>query len=491
VTVLPVDSQRLLRYTGTGAERSGGNVRKRFSGAGRLLYRKEVDEIRFQATVGISAAARKAWPALGRRCRLSLAGVAAAIILALQLMGSAQAAAKVIPVALIDPFSGPFGPVGIAYAQELAFMVKKVNRSGALGRYKLKLVLFDDKVSPAVAQLDAEKAADEGIHYLVQGLGSNVAFALVHWLKKHNRNHPKDKILYLNYASIDPGLSNGDCGFYHFNFDANVNMKMAALVSYIKSQKEIHKVFLINMDYSYGHAVDEAAREMLQRARPDIKIVGDLFTPIGKVKDYTPFVYQIKQSGAQAVITGNWGADMALLGKAAGQARLTGIRFFTFYAGMPGTPQAIGDIGAGRIMQITPWVATVKSSETRLATEFKAEYHTDWYYGSQVYLTGMLAKAIEEAGTDDPTRVALHLEGMHYDSPVGDVYMRADNNAAVMPMYLSILEKGVKPYLQGTDMQWRAVGRIPAISMMLPSSCHMVRPKAAVLYNAYYDNTGQ
>lgn len=456
-----------------------------------MAYRKEVNEIRFNSTARISAAARKTWPAVGRVYKVSLAGLAAAVILSLQLVASAHAATKVIKVALIDPFSGPFGPVGISYAQELEFMVNKVNKAGALGDYKLKLVLFDDKVNPAMAQVDAEKAAGEGIRYLVQGLGSNVAFVLIHWVKEHNRNHPEDKVLYLNYAAIDPGLSNSDCGFYHFNFDANVNMKMAGLVSYIKTQKEIHKAFLINMDYSYGHAVAEAAKEMLQRARPDIKIVGDVFTPIGKVKDYTPFVYKIKQSGAQAVITGNWGVDMALLGKAAGQAKLTGVRFFTFYAGMPGTPQAIGAVGAGRIMQITPWVATVKSSETKLATEFEAKYHTDWYYGSQVYLTGMLVKAIKEAGTDDPTQVALHLEGMHYDSPVGDVYMRADNNAVVIPMYLSILEKGVKPYLQGTDMQWKTVKRIPAINMMLPTSCHMERPKGAVLYNAYYHNIGK
>jgi branched-chain amino acid transport system substrate-binding protein len=288
-------------------------------------------------------------------------------------------------------------------------------------------------------------------------------------------------MLYLNYAAIDPGLSNSDCGLYHFNFDANVNMKIAALVSYIKTQKDITKVFLINMDYSFGHAVSQSAREMLKRERPDIKIVGDVFTPIGQTKDYTPFIYKIRQSGAQA----------SLLAKAAGQADLKGVRFFTFYAGIPGSPEAIGDAGAGRVMQVTPWVATINSSETKLATEFEAKYHKDWYYGSQVYVAGMLAKAINEAGTDDPTAVALHLEGMHYDTPLGDVYMRADNNAAVMPMYLSILEKGVKPSLLHVNMQWQMVKRIPAIDLMLPTSCQMERPKGAMLHNAYYNNTGK
>ena len=418
-----------------------------------------------------------------RRWLLSSIGGAA---LGLGLMGSAHAATtKTVGIAFIDPLSGPFGATGILFAQQFNAMITKVNASGELGDYKLKLYLFDSHTNPSDAIVAAEKASDEGIHYILQGDGSNVAYALVDWIKKHNAQNPNDKMMFLNYAAVDPGLSNEDCGFYHFNFDANVNMKMAALVSYIAEQKNIKKVFLINMDYSFGHAVAEAAQTMLKQERPDIQIVGDVFTPMGQTKDYTPFVYKIKASGAQAVITGNWGADMILLAKAAGQAHLQGVHFYTFYAGTPGVPQAIGDVGVGMLMQITPWVSTVNSSETATADAFKSAYKADWYYGTHYYLIGMFAKAIHDAGSDDPTKVALQLEGMHYASPTGDVYMRADNNAAVMPMYLSVLEKG-SPSLEGTDLHWQAIQRIPAIQMMLPTSCHMDRPAGAVLPNAYY-----
>ena len=36
-----------------------------------------------------------------------------------------------------------------------------------------------------------------------------------------------------------------------------------------------------------------------------------------KVKDFAPYVAKIKASGADSVITGNWGSDLALLVKAA------------------------------------------------------------------------------------------------------------------------------------------------------------------------------
>ncbi|HYW92054.1 MAG TPA: branched-chain amino acid ABC transporter substrate-binding protein [Gammaproteobacteria bacterium] len=429
--------------------------------------------------------------------RISRYTLFAALVGALLLgaLGSAPASAKTIKVAYIDPLSGPFGPVGILDAQGFKFMFDRINKEGILPNGdKLELVPFDDKVDPKTAQIDAQKAVDQGIRFLLQGNGSNVAFALINWVKKHNRNNPKDKVLYLNYAAIDPGLSNADCGFYHFNFDANVNMKVAGLVSYLKGMKDIHKVYLMNMDYSFGHSVAEAAKEMLHRERPDIKIVGDDFTPIGQTKDYTPYINKIRKSGAQAVITGNWGADMTLLVKAAGQADLKGVKFFTFYGGIPGTPQAIGELGAGRVVQITPWAAGNYGSPAiaKIAAEFKQQYNNDFYYGSQLYLPQMFARAIKMAGEPNPTKVALALEGMHYHSLLGDVYLRADNHAAVMPMVISTLEKGVKPYLKGTKMNFKVNTRIAPIKMFLPTNCKMEdRPKGATSPNAFYNNVGK
>lgn len=421
--------------------------------------------------------------------------VALAASLLLGTLSSAPVAAKTIKVAFIDPLTGSFGPVGIQFAQGFEFMFDHVNKSGVLPNGdKLKLVLFDDKVDAQTAQVDAQKAVDQGIHFLLQGNGSNVAFALVNWVNKHNRDNPKDKVLYLNYAAIDPGLSNGSCGFYHFNLDANVNMKIAGLVAYLKVMKDINKVYLINMDYSFGHSVAEAATVMLQRERPDIKIVGDDFTPIGQTKDFTPFIDKIRKSGAQAVITGNWGADMTLLIKAAGQSNLQGVKFFTFYGGLPGTPQAIGSLGAGRLVQITPWAAGGFGSPAiaKLAADFKNQYHNDFYYGGQLFLPQMFARAIKMAGSDDATKVALALEGMHYHSLLGNVYIRADNHAAVMPMVISTLETGINPPLVGTTMNFQVNARISPIDMFLPSSCKMEdRPAGLISPNAFYNITGK
>src|SRR5690606_28601430 len=111
-------------------------------------------------------------------------------------------------------------------------------------------------------------------------------------------------------------LTNEKCSFWHFRFDANADIKMDALTDVIAADQDTKKVYIIGQDYSFGKAVAEAAVKMLGEKRPDIEIVGNELHPIGKVKDFTPYATKIKASGADAVITGNWGADMLGLAKA-------------------------------------------------------------------------------------------------------------------------------------------------------------------------------
>jgi branched-chain amino acid transport system substrate-binding protein len=67
-------------------------------------------------------------------------------------------------------------------------------------------------------------------------------------------------------------------------------MKMEALTTWMATNPKIKKVYLINQDSSFGQAVRKAAREMLNRKRPDIEIVGDDLHPLGKVTDFSPYV---------------------------------------------------------------------------------------------------------------------------------------------------------------------------------------------------------
>ena len=127
----------------------------------------------------------------------------------------------------------------------------------------------------------------------------------------------------MNYAAVDPDLTNSKCSFWHFRLDADTSMKMEALTTFIKDQKDIHKVYIIGQNYAHGVQVAKYAKADLARKRPDIEVVGEDLHPLAKVTDFAPYVAKIKASGADTVITGNWGSDLSLLVKASNEAGLT------------------------------------------------------------------------------------------------------------------------------------------------------------------------
>ena len=93
---------------------------------------------------------------------------------------------------------------------------------------------------------------------------------------------------------------------------------------------------------------------MLAEKRPDIQIVGDELHPLQKVSDFSPYVAKIKASGADTVITGNWGNDMVLLIKAGKDAGLK-VDWYTYYGGSAGASPAIGEAGVGTLKQVSEW----------------------------------------------------------------------------------------------------------------------------------------
>ncbi|MFZ1984998.1 MAG: ABC transporter substrate-binding protein, partial [Desulfatitalea sp.] len=253
-----------------------------------------------------------------KKLRAILTGIALVMMIAAPLM-----AADTIKIAYIDPLSGAMAGVGDAGYKHFQYNAELINaKGGVLGGKMLEIVPFDNKTSPQDSLIQLKSAIDQGITIITQGNGSSVAGALIEAVNKHNERNPDNQLLYLNYAAVTPAFTNELCSFWHFRFDAHVDMKIAAITNYIKERKDVKKVYLINQDYVFGHAVSDSAKGMLKEKRPDVEIVGDTFTPLGKVKDFSPYVAKIQASGADTIISGNWGADMSLLVKAAKDAGL-------------------------------------------------------------------------------------------------------------------------------------------------------------------------
>jgi branched-chain amino acid transport system substrate-binding protein len=393
-------------------------------------------------------------------------------------------AAETIKIAIIDPLSGPFANVGESQVRQMQLAIDLVNaRGGVLGGTKFELVAFDSKSNPQEAQLALKQATDQGIHYINQTNGSNIAGALIDAVNKINEREPDKTVLYMNTGAVDPALTNDRCSFWHFRFDADADMKMSALSDAIAQDKKIKKLYLINQDYAFGQAVAKSGHAMVSKKRPDIQIVGDELHPLGKIKDFAPYVAKIKAAEADTVLTGNWGNDMTLLVKAARDAGYAP-EFYTYYAGGLGSPPALGDAGIGQLKQVTQFHSNIGTeASNKLVMAYKQKFpdaKDDLYFTTHIIAIEMLAKAMDQAKSTDPAKVAKALEGMKITGPAGEVTMRADNHQLVQPLFISTYSKvdgkEVKFDVERTGNGFKTDRRVEAKDTVQPTTCKMTRP---------------
>jgi len=404
--------------------------------------------------------------------------VAAAVALSATLAFAQQ---PPIRIAHIDTFSGATASTGATVSKTLLYAVDLINeRGGVLGR-KLEVVPLDNAgdANKAVAMLSS--TVDQKINFMVQAGNSGIAGALLAAVDKHNQRNPDARVLYLNYGSALPELTEAKCSFWMFRFEAHQRMKMHAIADYVAKTPDIKKIYLINQDYSFGHEVSTDAKAIIGKARPDVQFVGDDFHPFGKIKDFSPYILKIKQAGADTVLTGNWGNDLALLVRASKEAGLK-TKYITYYGGLYGVPTAIGPAGEDTVFQIASWHPNVPVEDKtpqleKYQRDFKAKYGEDLYYTSILVQMDMLARAIEKVGsTDNIVPIARALEGMEYDSPFGKVKMRKNDHQASHPLYITQLVKGVKNDAEGMGMGWKTVAKVPGEATELPVACDMKRP---------------
>jgi branched-chain amino acid transport system substrate-binding protein len=392
------------------------------------------------------------------------------LVTALIAVASGAAAAQdVVKIALID--------VNDDAAPPFQFVIDEINAAGGvLGGKQLELVTFKPGFDVQRSVDALQEAIGQGIPFVAMGSGSHIALALSEAAAEHNRAHPDSRVLYLNHGAIDPALTNDKCSFWHFRFDADVDMKMAAITTYLAGhQDQIQKVFLIDQDYSFGHSFAAAARRQLHDKAPGIEIVGDEFHPLQKIKDFAPYVDKVKASGADSVITGDWGNDLALLTRAGVDGGLD-VNWYTFYADSGDVLRALGDKGVGRVVKVSVWHENVDSKELLdRAAVFKEKYGADWSDAQVRPMMEMLARAIDTAGEADPFKVALALEDMRHETPLGEVHMRADNHQLIQPLYLSTLADDVPNHIEDTGLGFKTLAKIPAEETVTETTCQMER----------------
>jgi branched-chain amino acid transport system substrate-binding protein len=397
------------------------------------------------------------------------------------LVGAAGAIAQsgqTVKIAFIDPLSGPFANVGQNQLKSWQFVAERLSGAKNPAGVKFEITGFDNKGSPQESLNSLKAAIDQGFRYVTQGNGSGAALAISDAVAKHNERNPGKEVVYLNYAAVDPALTNEKCDYWHFRLDADTTMKMEALTTFMKDQPKVKNVYLLNQNYSHGQQVARYFKEGIARKRPDVKIVGEDLHPIGQVKDFAPYVAKIKQSGADTLVTGNWGADLTLLVKALNDAGLK-LPMYTYYAGVTGTPTALAAGGDSEVYVIAYGHSNHTGEIGTMVADFKKKFNDDYYTFATYNGIQLLGGAMAKAKSVDPVKVAAALEGLSVKSFAGEVQMRKSDHQTQQSMFVTKWQKvdAKNAYsVENTGYTFVPIKQMDPYVASTPTSCQMKRP---------------
>jgi len=409
--------------------------------------------------------------------------------------GCAQTAPP-IKLALIEGLSGANANGGEAVYRNILWAVERVNARGGVklsGAAAAPMVLerYDSKGQTEEALSSLRAAIDGGARFILQGNSSATASALVDAINKHNEREPAKRVVFLNYSAVDPSLTNEKCSFWHFRFDAHSDMRMAALMDVLREDRSVKSVYLIGQDYSFGQAVLREARRQLAVQRPDITVAGDELHPMLRIKDFLPYAQKIKSSGAQAVITGNFSADLTLLVKAAKDAGFEG-KFYTFYGNALGAPATLGEAGVGKVLAVADWLPNVSGAASEaFYKSFRTRFpraDDDYVHMRMQLMVEALAQSVEAAakvnptvaGAPDPQAVALELERARVTLGGQSGAMRATDHQFQQALVVGQMERqgalGVRFDVEGSGFGFKVIKTLSAAQAEQATTCKMVRP---------------
>lgn len=412
--------------------------------------------------------------------RTSLLAMALAASTAMSSMAFAQ---ETIKIAIIEPFSGPLAANGEDILERFQFLFGRANEAGGVldGR-TFEVIGLDNgwEVEKTAQQLRA--AADMGVDFVINGIGPQHASAVNNFISKHNRRNEGNEMAFLAHSATDSAITNENCTFWQAVFDPTVEMKLHALLEGMAAEGVGEKIFMVNPDFSFGHAVDEGFKRLANAEGSGIELVGaELMAPFGQVQDFTPLVARVKASGADTIMTGNFGPDLIRFIQAATDSGLDA-RFATLYGEDPST---MGALGAERYIKAdvinpteyeendTGGIAKFEELNVAYREVINSNYSTDRY---RMMVDGLVA-AIEKGGSAEPRDVMENIGGVEIVSAGGTGYVRAEDHQLIIPFFIisvdpdaehSVLYKGDD---KGFGWQTRYV--VPAEDMALPTRCEM------------------
>jgi branched-chain amino acid transport system substrate-binding protein len=358
-----------------------------------------------------------------------------------------------VPTALTGTYAG----LGNEAVRAVEFAVAEVNAKGGVAGRKVEIKTLDTEAKPDVARKQAEKLALEGYKILTGTIASGEGLAMGPLLERWDA-------IYVSTINKSDKLTGDSCVPRMFRANHQDAQDAAVVRPWLGTRKEA-KWAILAADIAWGR---DSGKSFVDAAKINKKeIVAEIYAPFGS-NDYAPFIQQIKSSGAEGLWVALAGRDAINF---ATQAKEFGILDKVFVAGVSFvTDSNVKTLGATAkgIWGIINYSSTLDTPENKaFVTAWKnkhngeepASFEGETYLGMQV-----IFQAVEKAKSVKPVDVAKALRGGTFETVLGKVTLRAEDNQMILPNYFGYIGE------QGGQLRPIITETIPASVATTPPS---------------------
>ena len=343
----------------------------------------------------------------------------------------AIAANKPIRIGAVQPFSGGLELFGNQAKLGIDLAVKEINAAGGILGKPVEVLYEDNKTDPKTSVERTTKLIQRDEVMAVTGpITSNARDAMA---PAHTRL--KTPLLYAtNYEG-------GACGRYIFSFNTVPNQELAKLLPHMNGTAG-NTFYMFGADYVWPQKMFETAEGIIKDFGG--KTLRTEFTPWG-VKEFTPVVRRIADSGAKVLVFALPGADGITFIK---QAEDLGLMKELTIAFLGFSEAYLGAFGEGRAQDMWVTVPLVSSSGEPGVKDFVARIRKNagedvtisHYVLTHYNALNALKAGLEKVG--EPSREAAvdGMAGLTIDSPTGPVAISAQSHHVTLNMYLAKTE---------------------------------------------------
>src|SRR5579883_2418792 len=323
---------------------------------------------------------------------------------------------------------------------DLIKQISPKTSKGVLGK-EVKFGVADSAAKPNEAVQAQQRFITEDKAILITGATSSAVAVAT------NKLAQREKVLYVTGISGSNDTTGKDCVRYGFRQCFYGQTAAAAIGPVIvKNLGKNKKAAYLTPDYTYGHTVQHSVEDYLNKNAGWTTVTNQV-APLGS-PDYSSYLLNVANSGADALLNINWGHDAVL---SIQQAKQFGILDKMKLVVPYQTPFLAREVGADLMAGVYAatdfwWTLEDKYPLAKMFVEAfdkKYGYKPEWGANNAYMQLALWAEAVENAGSFYPPDVIKSYEaGRKIQSTVGEVYFRPEDHQLVRPV---IIVRGKKP----------------------------------------------